>query len=70
MTKIEIRLYKVVDAGMYEIRVLDLGISDDMILKLNAGSPFKQALRDAERLAVIIDCDMYLDDEIIRTKID
>lgn len=68
--KIEIRLYKVCDAGMYEIRTLDLGISDDMILKLNTGSPFKNAMRDAERLAIMVDCELYLDDKLIRNSID
>lgn len=67
--KIEIRLFKVYDAGMYEIRTSDVGIGDDMILKLSSGCPFKSAMRDAERLAVMIDCDLYLDDKIIREKI-
>lgn len=30
--KIEIRLYKVCDAGMYEIRTLDLGIPQNLLL--------------------------------------
>ena len=70
MSKFEIRLSKFVNAGMYEIRMSDLGISDDMILKLDPGSPFKQALKDAERLAIMIDCDLYLDDKIIRKRVD
>lgn len=70
MTKIEIRLYKVCEAGMYEIRTLDLGIGTDMILKLSIGEPFKYAYRDAERLAVMLNCELYLDDKLIRDVIE
>ena len=66
MKKIEIRLYKVVNAGMYEIRVADTGISTDAILKIGKGEPFEYAYRDAERLAVMINCKLYLNDELIR----
>ena len=69
MNKIEIRLFKVCYAGMYAIRRLDVGISCTMVVKLNLGCPFEIAMRDAERLAVIINCDLYLDDKIIRRKV-
>lgn len=70
MRKIEIRVFKLFDAGVSEMRVLDIGISKDMILNLNSGSPFKYTMRDAERLAIMIDCDLYLDDKIIREKLE
>lgn len=66
MTKIEIRLSKFCDAGMYEIRTLDLGIGTDMVLNLSSGEPFKYAYRDAERLAVMLNCELYLDDKLVR----
>jgi hypothetical protein len=68
-TKNEIRLYRVMEAGMYEIRGLDIGISEDIIFKIGKGEPFEYAYRDAERLAIIINCDLYLDDTLIREEI-
>lgn len=68
--KIEIRLYKIAGAGMFEIRTYDFGISPVMVLKMNPGSPFKYTYRDAERLSVILNCDLYLDDKLIRERID
>jgi hypothetical protein len=67
--KNEIRLYRVMEAGMYEIRGLDIGISKDIIFKIGKGEPFEYAYRDAERLAIIINCDLYLDDKLIREEI-
>lgn len=70
MAKIEIRLSKFCDAGMYEIRTLDLGISANMVLKVSSGEPFKYAYRDAERLAIMLNCELYLDDKLIRSVIE
>ena len=69
MNDVEIRIYRIIEAGMYEIRGLDVGIAADIIFKIGKGEPFKSAYRDAERLAVIIDCNLYLDDKLIREKI-
>ena len=64
--KIEIRLFRVGQAGMFEIRTLDLGISTDIIYKISGGQPFGYAHRDAERLAVVLNCELYLDNKLIR----
>ena len=67
--KIEVRISKFGTAGMYEIRSLDIGVSPDLILKLGKGQPYDYAHRDAERLAIILNCDLYLDDKLIRKAI-
>lgn len=69
MSRIEIRLYKVFTSGNYELRVAHVGGSPDVTLSLNSGAPFAYAKRDAELLAVAIDCNLYLDDVLIRSKI-
>ena len=66
MKKLEIRLYKEDNAGVYDIRTTDTGMSFDMILKLEKGRIFKYAYRDAERLAIMLNCELYLNDELIR----
>jgi len=69
MEKIEIRLYKVFTSGNYELRVMDVIGTPDLTLSLDPGSPYVCAHRDAERLAIAINCDLYLDDRLIREKI-
>jgi len=69
ISKIEIRVYKVFTSGNYELRVTDVIGIPDLTLSLNAGSLYNTALRDAERLAVAINCDLYVDDELTRKRI-
>ena len=64
--KVEIRLRKIGDAGLYDLVVRDNGISENLRVVLGPGEPFKCAYRDAEILAIALDCELYLDNEIIR----
>lgn len=68
-TKIEIRIIKVFAAGISELHVTDVCGSPDVILSLNPGAPFNLVLQDGERLAMAINCDLYVDDELRREKI-
>jgi hypothetical protein len=67
--KVEIRLTKIFNAGMYEIVSKSNGITDDMIYKLGSGQPYYYARLEAERLAVILNCDLYENDKLIRETI-
>lgn len=67
--KNEIRVNRIYNAGTSEIRALDLGIGTDMTVILNSGSPYNMVLRDAERLAVMIDCELYVNDVRVRETI-
>lgn len=67
--KIEVRLRKIGNAGMYELVNMTNGITPDMILKLCNGEPYYNAKLEAERLAVVLNCDLIEDDKIIRETI-
>lgn len=64
--KIEVRLTKIGNAGMYDLVRKENGITDDMILKINKGEPYYYARVEAERLAVLLNCDLIENDKIIR----
>ena len=64
---IEVRLYKVASTGQYELRVRDRGASASLVLNLGIGEPYKYAHRAAERLAIAVNCDLYLNDVLIRS---
>lgn len=67
--KIEIRLTKILSAGMYELVSKENNITEDMILKLGLGQPYYCARLEAERLAVTLNCDLYENDKLIRETI-
>ncbi len=69
--KIEIKLWKLGDAGGYDLIVRDNGISKSLEIKLtlSLGQPFICAHREAELLATTLNCDLILNDKIIRHSI-
>lgn len=67
--KLEVKLTKILGAGMYELVSKENNITDNMILKLGSGQPYYYARLDAERLAVALNCDLYENDELIRKTI-
>ena len=67
--KVEIKLTKIFDAGMYELVSMENNITDDMVLKLSGGEPYYYARLKAERLAVALNCDLYENDKLIRKAI-
>jgi len=64
--RIEIRLWKVGDAGGYDLVVRDNGISETLTLKLSSGEPWNCAHRKAELLAVALDCELYNNGVLMR----
>jgi len=64
--RMEIKLTKILGAGMYELVSKENNITEDMILKLGSGQPYYYARLEAERLAVALNCDLYENDELIR----
>lgn len=67
--KNEIRVHEMAGVGSSAIVALDLGISDDVTIVLNSGAPYKWVLREAERLAMIIDCDLCVNSKRVRERI-
>ena len=67
--KIEVRLRKIGNAGMYELMSKTNGITPDMILKLCNGEPYYNAKLEAEKLAVILNCELWEDDILIKEAI-
>lgn len=54
------------EAGAYDLVVYDNGISEAIRLYLNSGSPYLVAYREAELLAIALDCWFKSDDGTIR----
>jgi len=67
--KFEVRLRKIGNAGMYDLVSMTNGITDSIILKISNGQPYYYARLEAERLAVVLNCDLIEDDKIIRETI-
>jgi len=67
--RFEVKLTKVLGAGMYELVSKENNITENMILKLGSGQPYYYAKLEAERLAVALNCDLYENDELIRKTI-
>ena len=67
--KIQVRLRKIGNAGMYELVNKTNDISDSIILKISNGQPYYYARLKAERLAVVLNCDLIEDDKRIRESI-
>ena len=63
---VEIRLWKLGDAGGYDLLVRDNDITETLKLVLNPGSPWNSAYREAELLAVALDCALYNNDVQVR----
>jgi hypothetical protein len=66
---IEILLTYAPPAGWYDLVVKDNDITEDVILKLSKGQPCFNAKIEAERLAVILNCDLYENGVLIRKTI-
>ena len=64
--KVEVKLRKIGNAGMYELVNMTNGITPDMVLKLCNGEPYYNAKLEAERLAVILNCELWENDILIR----
>ena len=64
--KIEVRLTKIGGTGMYELVNKTNGITDSISLKMSNGEPYYYARLEAEKLAVVLNCDLIEDDKVIR----
>ena len=64
--KLEVRLRKVGNAGIYELVNMTNDITDSIALKISNGQPYYYAKLEAERLAVVLNCDLWEDDKLIR----
>jgi hypothetical protein len=67
--KVEIHLTYVPPAGWFDLVIMDNDITKDVILKLSKGQPCFNAKIEAERLAVLLNCDFYENDKLIRKTI-
>jgi len=67
--KLEVRLRKIGSAGMYELVNMTNDISDSIVLKISNGQFYYYAKLEAERLAVVLNCDLIEDGKIIRETI-
>ena len=67
--KIEVRLRKIGNAGMYDLVSKTNDITPNLILHLNSGEPYYNAKIEAERLAVTLNCELWEDDILIRKTI-
>jgi len=67
--KLEVRLRRIGNAGLYDLVNMTNDISDSIILKISNGQPYYYAKLEAERLAVVLNCDLIEDDKIIRKTI-
>ena len=66
MMKIEIHLWILGDAGGYDLVVRDNGITETLKLVLSPGQPRNGAYREAELLAVALDCELYNNNVLVR----
>jgi len=64
--KIEVRLRKIGGAGMYDLVNKTNDITESIVLKISNGQPYYYAKLEAERLAVVLNCDLWEDDKLIR----
>ena len=64
--KVEVRLRKIGNAGIYELVNMTNDITDSIALKISNGQPYYYAKLEAERLAVVLNCNLIEDDKIIR----
>jgi len=64
--KIEVRLRKIGNAGMYDLVNKTNDISESIILRISNGQPYYYAKLEAERLAVVLNCDLWEDGKLIR----
>ena len=67
--KVEVRLRKIGGAGMYELVNKTNDITPNLVLHLNSGEPYYNAKIEAERLAVVLNCELWEDDILIRKTI-
>ena len=67
--RLKIRLKKIGNAGMYELVNKTNNITDSITLKISNGESYYYARLEAEKLAVILNCDLIEDDKIIRETI-
>ena len=67
--RVEVRLRKIGNAGIYELVNMPDDITDSIVLKISNGQPYYYAKLEAERLAVVLNCDLIEDDKIIRKTI-
>jgi len=64
--KIEVRLRKIGGAGMYDLVNKTNDITESIVLKISNGQPYYYAKLEAERLAVVLNCDLWEDYKLIR----
>jgi len=69
MKKVVIELHKILTAGTCDLVVYDNGITEDIRLCLNPGSPYPTAYREAELLATALDCYFMVGDDNVREPI-
>jgi len=67
--RIEVRLTKIGNAGIYELVNMTNDITDSISLKMSNGQPYYYAKLEAERLAVVLNCNLVEDDKLIRETI-
>ena len=67
--KIEVRLRKIGNVGMYDLVNKTNDISESIILRISNGQPYYYAKLEAERLAVVLNCDLWEDGKLIRETI-
>ena len=67
--KVEVRLTKIGGAGMYDLVNKADDITESIVLKISNGQPYYYAKLEAERLAVVLNCDLWEDDKLIRETI-
>ena len=67
--KLEVRLRRIGNAGLYDLVNMTNDISDSIILKISNGQPYYYAKLEAEKLAIVLNCDLIEDDKIIRETI-
>lgn len=67
--KVEVRLRKIGDAGIYDLVSKVNDITPNLVLHLNIGEPYYNAKIEAERLAVTLNCELWEDDILIRETI-
>ena len=64
--KIEVRLRKIGGAGMYDLVNKTNDITESIVLKISNGQPYYYAKLEAEKLAVVLNCELWENDILIR----
>lgn len=62
---IRVRVWKLGNAGGYKVEKVEF-FTSVIILNLGLGQPFECAYNEAERLAVTVDAELMLEDELLR----